>query len=58
MWEIAGGIFLFIIGWILLQAVVIGFMSIFHTLNDWHYSPHHYPPPLDSPPPDRPESKR
>lgn len=38
MFEIAGGIVLFIVGFLLLQVVFVAVASVFHAINDWYYS--------------------
>ena len=38
MFEIAGGIFVFVLAWLALQAAIAVISLIFHALNDWAYS--------------------
>lgn len=38
MFQVAGGIFLFILCWIALQLVFVGVAMIFHWINDSYYS--------------------
>lgn len=37
MFEVAGGIALFILGFLALQVLYVAVMSIYHGINDWYY---------------------
>jgi hypothetical protein len=39
VFEIVGGIFLFILAWIALQAIFAAIAFVYHSISDWAYSP-------------------